>query len=117
MKRRVCPREQYYEIRPLGPDGVEADVVLYASQKQLSLPEEYRFSADRQHTRRWLTVRARTHLNFLNAVYDAFDERGAPIGLIEYQWLISQVLHTWRIVGPGVDVIGHQKNRQLAWHA
>lgn len=108
VKRRVSMREQYYEVRPLSPDGTEAGVALFASLKQVSLPEEYRFSGDREHRQRWLTVRARTHLNLLNAVFDAFDENGAPVGWFQYRWLESEVLHTWRLVGPGVDVTGHQ---------
>lgn len=116
VKRRVSLREQYYEIRPLtgggGEDGTqgatEGDVALYASQKQVSLPEEYRFSADRGHTQRWLTVRARTHMNLGNAVFEAFDERAAPAGWFQYQWLESQVRHTWRLVTSTVDLIGHQ---------
>ncbi|UZN04215.1 hypothetical protein [Cellulomonas sp. S1-8] len=110
MRRRISRKEQFYEIRPVGPDGVEGDVALYASPKQLSLREEYRFSADREHTRRWLTVRARTQMNLLYAVFDAVDERGAAAGFFEYQWVESELFHVWRIAGPGYDVVGRQRN-------
>ena len=110
MKRRISRREQYFELRPLGADGAEGGVVLYASQRQVSLPEEYRFSADRRHTRRWFTVRARTRMNLGNAVFEAFDPHDVPLGWFQYQWLESQLLHTWRLVAPGVDVLGQQRS-------
>lgn len=108
MRRRVTPREQYHEFRPVGPDGVEGDVVLYGSPRQMSLVEEYRFTADREHTLRCWTVRARSAMNLGDAVFDVVDDRGAPIGWFQIRWLESQVLHTWRLVGPGVDLVGNQ---------
>ncbi|MCC2334264.1 hypothetical protein LJN56_06540 [Cellulomonas sp. zg-Y908] len=110
MKRRVSWREQYWEFRPLGPDGVEGDVVLYGTQRQLRVPEEYPFSTDRAHTRPSMTVRARGVINLGNACYDAFDERGAPIGCLQYRWMESQVVHTWRVMGRGADLVGMQQN-------
>ena len=110
MRRRVSWREQYWEFRPLGDDGVEGDVVLYATQRQLRVPEEYPFSTDRAHTRPSMTVRARRTLNFGNACYDAFDEHGALIGWLQYRWMESQVVHTWRVVGRGADLVGLQQN-------
>jgi len=108
MKRRVTWREQYWEFRPLGPDGVEGDVALYGTQKQLRVPEEYPFSTDRAHTRPFIVVRARTVMNLGNSRFDVYDERGWPVGRFEHRWLESQVMHTWRLVGRGVDLLGSQ---------
>lgn len=110
MRRRVSVREQYYEVRPIDAGGAECDVVLFASQKQMTLPEEYRFSTDARHTRPRWTIRARTAMNLGDAVFETFDERGVAIGWMKYQWFESQVLHTWRLVGPGLDVTGHQRS-------
>ncbi|NCT90411.1 hypothetical protein GXB85_05525 [Cellulomonas sp. APG4] len=110
LRRRVSMREQYYEVRPIDAGGAEGDVVLHASQKQMTLPEEYRFSSDARHTRPCWTIRARTRMNLGDAVFEAFDERGSAIGWMQYRWLESEVLHTWRVVGPGLDVTGHQRS-------
>lgn len=108
MKRRITRRMQLHEFRPVGPDGVEGDVVLHETMKQLSMTEEYRFSADAEHARRCWTVRARGPVQVLDLLYDVYDEHGAPIGMFHRPWLASQVLVTWRLMAPGIDLTGLQ---------
>lgn len=115
VKHRMSLRHNYnyYELRPLMPDGVQGEIIAVAWQKRMTLPEEFLFSADARGSVPILSFKARTHLNFVNAMYDVLDAQGVPIGHLRYEWLESNLRSTWSLGAAGVQAEGHQADEAV----
>jgi len=113
IRQRVTVMVNRYEIRAVGPDGGEGQLLAFAEQKRMKLREEVVFFADESKTRRVFSFKARQRLD-VHAEHDVIDEHGAVIGWFSKQFGASLLRSTWNLSAPGVEAVGRERSAFIA---
>lgn len=103
-----------YELRALGPDGVEGPLLALAQQKRMAFKEQVTFYADEARTQPVFGFKARTRMD-LAATYDVVDAQGTPIGEFRKDFGKSLMRSTWHLSTPdGLTAIGQERSQGVA---
>jgi hypothetical protein len=113
VKQRITVMVNRYEVRAIGPDGGEGQLLAFAEQKRMKLKEEVEFFADESRTRRVFSFKARQRLD-VHAQHDVLDENGAPLGSFSKQFGASLVRSTWNLSVPGLEAVGQERRVSVA---
>ncbi|WP_216870857.1 hypothetical protein [Modestobacter excelsi] len=113
VKQRITVMVNRYEVRAVGPDGGEGQLLAFAEQKRMKLKEEVEFFADESRTRRVFSFKARQRLD-VHAQHDVLDENGAPLGSFSKQFGASLLRSTWNLSVPGLEAVGQERRVSVA---
>jgi uncharacterized protein YxjI len=113
VKQRITVMVNRYEVRAVGPDGGEGQLLAFAEQKRMKLKEEVEFFADESRTRRVFSFKARQRLD-VHAEHDVLDESGAPLGSFRKQFGASLLRSTWDLSVPGLQAVGQERRMSVA---
>jgi hypothetical protein len=113
VKQRITVMVNRYEVRAVGPDGGEGQLLAFAEQKRMKLKEEVEFFADESRTRRVFSFRARQRLD-VHAEHDVLDENGVPLGSFSKQFGASLLRSTWNLSVPGLEAVGQERRMSVA---
>jgi len=108
VKQRITVMVNRYEVRAVGPDGGEGQLLAFAEQKRMKLKEEVEFFADESRTRRVFWFKARQRLD-VHAQHDVLDENGVPLGSFSKQFGASLLRSTWNLSVPGLEAVGQER--------
>ena len=113
VKQRITVMVNRYEVRAVGPDGGEGQLLAFAEQKRMKLKEEVEFFADESRTRRVFSFKARQRLD-VHAEHDVLDENGVPLGSFRKQFGASLLRSTWELSVPGLEAVGQERRMSVA---
>jgi uncharacterized protein YxjI len=113
VKQRITVMVNRYEVRAVGPDGGEGQLLAFAEQKRMKLKEEVEFFADESRSRRVFSFKARQRLD-VHAEHDVFDESGVPLGSFRKQFGASLLRSTWDLSVPGLQAVGQERRMSVA---
>jgi uncharacterized protein YxjI len=113
VKQRITVMVNRYEVRAVGPDGGEGQLLAFAEQKRMKLKEEVEFFADESRTRRVFSFKARQRLD-VHAEHDVLDENGVPLGSFSKQFGASLLRSTWNLSVPGLEAVGQERRVSVA---
>ncbi|GAA1229353.1 hypothetical protein GCM10009676_09870 [Prauserella halophila] len=113
VRQRITMMVNRYEIRGVGPDGGEGDLIAFAQQKRMKLREEIIFYSDETRTRQVFSFKARQKLD-AHAEHDVYDEHGQPLGAFNKEFGKSLLRSTWQLFGPGYSAKGQERNKVIA---
>ena len=113
VNQRITVMVNRYEVRAMGPDGSEGQLLAFAEQKRMKLKEEIVFFADEFRTRRVFSFKARQRLD-VHAEHDVVDENGVPLGMFSKQFGTSLLRSTWNLSAPGLEAQGQERNAFIA---
>jgi hypothetical protein len=113
VKQRITVMVNRYEVRAVGPDGGEGQLLAFAEQKRMKLKEEVEFFADESRTRRVFSFKARQRLD-VHAQHDVLDENGVPLGSFSKQFGASLLRSTWNLSVPGLEAVGQERRVSVA---
>ncbi len=102
-----------YEVRTLGPDGVEGALLAFAQQKRMAFKEQVTFYTNEDRRTPVFSFKARQRLD-LGATYDVLDAGGLPIGTFRKDFKASLVRSTWHVDAAGVSAVGQERNAAIA---
>ncbi|MGY1830031.1 hypothetical protein ACI8AA_06315 [Geodermatophilus sp. SYSU D01180] len=113
VHQRITVMVNRYEVRAVGPDGTEGELLAMAQQKRLKLKEEVLFTADEERTRPVFSFRARQRLD-VHAEHDVLDEQGRPLGTFSKRFGASLLRSTWDLSVPGLTAVGRERRPFIA---
>ncbi|MGY1737206.1 hypothetical protein [Geodermatophilus sp. SYSU D00684] len=113
VRQRITVMVNRYEVRAVGPDGTEGELLAMAQQKRLKLKEEVLFTADEERTRPVFSFRARQRLD-VHAEHDVLDEQGRPLGTFGKRFGASLLRSTWDLSVPGLTAVGRERRPFIA---
>ncbi|MGY1734114.1 hypothetical protein ACI798_21620 [Geodermatophilus sp. SYSU D01045] len=113
VRQRITVMVNRYEVRAVGPDGTEGELLAMAQQKRLKLKEEVLFTADEERTRPVFSFRARQRLD-VHAEHDVLDEQGRPLGTFSKRFGASLLRSTWDLTVPGLTAVGRERRPVIA---
>jgi hypothetical protein len=113
VRQRITVMVNRYEIRAIGPDGSEGQLLAFAEQKRMKLKEEVEFFTDESKTRRVFSFKARQRLD-VAAEHDVLDENGVPLGMFSKQFGASLLRSTWKLSVPGLEAVGQERRMSVA---
>ncbi|GAB3191370.1 hypothetical protein GCM10027261_01020 [Geodermatophilus arenarius] len=113
VRQRITVMVNRYEVRAVGPDGTEGELLAMAQQKRLKLKEEVVFTADEERTRPVFSFRARQRLD-VHAEHDVLDEQGRPLGTFSKRFGASLLRSTWDLSVPGLTAVGRERRPVIA---
>jgi uncharacterized protein YxjI len=113
VKQRITVMVNRYEVRAVGPDGGEGQLLAFAEQKRMKLKEEVEFFADESRTRRVFSFKARQRLD-VHAEHDVLDEGGVVLGSFRKQFGASLLRSTWDLSVPGLQAVGQERRMSVA---
>ncbi|WP_218938376.1 hypothetical protein [Modestobacter altitudinis] len=113
IKQRITVMVNRYEVRAVGPDGGEGQLLAFAEQKRMKLKEEVEFFSDESRTRRVFSFKARQRLD-VHAEHDVLDENGVPLGSFSKQFGASLLRSTWNLSVPGLEAVGQERRMSVA---
>ena len=113
VRQRITVMVNRYEVRAVGPDGSEQQLLAMAQQKRLKLKEEVRFTADEGGSRTVFSFRARQRLD-VHAEHDVFDEHGRVLGSFSKRFGASLLRSTWDLSAPGLTAVGRERRPFIA---
>ena len=113
VRQRVTVMVNRYEVRAVGPDGGEGELLAFAQQKRFAFKEQVTFHADEAGTRPVFSFRARQGLD-VRAEHDVFDGQGQPIGYFRKDFGASLLRSTWHLSAPGIEAVGRERRPWLA---
>ncbi|MBC7632139.1 hypothetical protein [Aeromicrobium sp.] len=114
LRQKITLMVNRYELRALGPDGVEGPLIALAQQKRMAFKEEVTFYADEARTQPVFGFKARTRMD-LAATYDVTDAQGAPIGEFRKDFAKSLMRSTWHLSTPaGIAAVGQERSQGVA---
>jgi hypothetical protein len=109
VKQRLTMMVNRYEIRALGSDGSEGDVLAVAQQKRMAFKEEVTFYADEGRSQPVFSFKARRRVD-LGATYDVRDGQGNDIGWFRKDFGKSLLRSTWHLGAAGVEAVGQERS-------
>jgi hypothetical protein len=113
VNQRITVMVNRYEVRAMGPDGSEGQLLAFAEQKRMKLKEQVDFYADESRTRRVFSFKARQRLD-VHAEHDVVDENGVPLGMFSKQFGTSLLRSTWNLSVPGLEAVGQERRMSVA---
>ncbi|MGO4256681.1 hypothetical protein [Marmoricola sp. RAF53] len=113
VRRRFTLFTHRYEIRAVGPDGGQGELIAIGQRKRLRLKEQVTFYADEARTRRVFSFKARQVVD-VAVGYDVFDERGDAIGYFQKDFGRSLLRPTFRLSAPSLNAVGQERNEVVA---
>ncbi|MGY1778882.1 hypothetical protein [Geodermatophilus sp. SYSU D01036] len=113
VRQRITVMVNRYEVRAVGPDGAEGELLAMAQQKRLKLKEEVLFTADEERTRPVFSFRARQRLD-VHAEHDVLDEQGRPLGTFSKRFGASLLRSTWDLSVSGLTAVGRERRPFIA---
>ncbi len=113
VRQRITVMVNRYEVRAVGPDGSEQQLLAMAQQKRLKLKEEVVFTADEGGSRPVFSFRARQRLD-VRAEHDVFDESGRVLGSFKKRFGASLLRSTWDLSVPGLTAVGQERRPFIA---
>lgn len=113
VRQRMTMMVNRYEIRALGPDGGDGELLAVAQQKRLAFREQVTFFADEGRRVPIFSFKARQVMD-LGATYDVLDADGTPIGLFRKDFAKSLLRSTWHLEAAGVRAEGKERSLPLA---
>lgn len=114
VKQRVRLMVNQYEIRAVGPDGGEGELVAFAQQKRMAFKEQVTLYTNDTKQQPVLSFKARQIID-LGATYDVIGADGGVIGAFRKDWKQSLLRSTWHVEQPGIGVVtGQERNMVVA---
>ncbi|GAA1190634.1 hypothetical protein LY12_000051 [Prauserella alba] len=113
VRQRITMMVNRYEIRGVGQDGGEGDLIAFAQQKRMKLREEIIFYTDETRTRQVFSFKARQRLD-VHAEHDVYDEHGQQLGVFSKEFGKSLLRSTWQLHGPGYSATGRERSKFIA---
>nr|WP_183659191.1 hypothetical protein [Prauserella isguenensis] len=113
VRQRITMMVNRYEIRGVGPDGGEGELIAFAQQKRMKLREEIIFYSDETRTRQVFSFKARQKLD-VHAEHDVYDEHGQALGGFSKEFGKSLLRSTWQLHGPGYSAKGQERSKFVA---
>ncbi|MBB3661720.1 MULTISPECIES: hypothetical protein [Prauserella salsuginis group] len=113
VRQRITMMVNRYEIRGVGQDGGEGELIAFAQQKRMKLREEIIFYSDETRSRQVFSFKARQKLD-VHAEHDVYDEHGRALGGFNKEFGKSLLRSTWQLYGPGYSAKGQERSKFIA---
>jgi uncharacterized protein YxjI len=113
VKQRLTMMVNRYEIRALGFESAEGEVLAVAQQKRMAFKEEVTFYADENRSQPVFSFKARKRVD-LGATYDVRDGQGRDIGWFRKDFGKSLLRSTWHLGAAGIEAVGQERSTGVA---
>jgi hypothetical protein len=114
LRQKITMMVNRYELRTLGPDGTEGQLVAFAEQKRMAFKEQVTFYSDETRSQPVFGFKARRAMD-LAATYDVTDANGAVIGEFRKDFGKSLLRSTWHLTTPnGIEAVGQERSMGVA---